>query len=508
MKINPIAKLKRSIQSASLISKILFILCCSFFVIWLISSRIYSLNYWLILTGLLGVLWLSSIALHSFKRHGAAGQKRNPFTPLIAMCMAVAVLCYGIGVFWEPTYSSASEPINWASDRLQEHLDEFGPQLARDYSGFLMEYPMNGSGTNTNLILTDENNKVLYREDTWLIGEHETLRALLCPATYETGTGFMILVDESESVVAAFQVDSGYFGESASGGYSSLTIKAKSAEETEEESGGDSLYERYFPSFGTTIDQAAIELALNTLGIENMDGTYSWIDVQNWGSEPIAEIGFSDNPAALVRELNALTAAERKELKEYLAWLESALSAAQKGAGDNNHPYRARILTSSDGSATLYMLYEYDSDALFPNRHRYLKALEICQLLHYLVLLMIPAIIVFLAFWVFVDAKKRGQSTPSLWAVLTLIGNVVAWIIYMLVRPQMAVGVTGQQMPKGVCPICGTKLRSDFIACPGCGILLRNRCKNCGKALENDWSFCPYCTNAIGKGIEGETEEE
>jgi len=66
----------------------------------------------------------------------------------------------------------------------------------------------------------------------------------------------------------------------------------------------------------------------------------------------------------------------------------------------------------------------------------------------------------------------------------------------------------GQTMPKGSCPICGTKLRSDFIACPGCGILLRSRCRNCGKALENDWSFCPYCTQAVVKEIPAAQTEE
>ena len=78
----------------------------------------------------------------------------------------------------------------------------------------------------------------------------------------------------------------------------------------------------------------------------------------------------------------------------------------------------------------------------------------------------------------------------------------------MLVRPQMMKTATGQPMPKGACPICGTKLNSDFIACPGCGILLRNRCKNCGKALENDWSFCPYCTTAVTKELPEPSEAE
>ena len=71
----------------------------------------------------------------------------------------------------------------------------------------------------------------------------------------------------------------------------------------------------------------------------------------------------------------------------------------------------------------------------------------------------------------------------------------------MMIRPQFVRTAAGQPMPKGVCPICGAKLRNEFIACPGCGILIRNRCKNCGRALENDWSFCPYCTQAVVKEL-------
>ena len=149
-----------------------------------------------------------------------------------------------------------------------------------------------------------------------------------------------------------------------------------------------------------------------------------------------------------------------------------------------------------------------DGEALYPLHRAWRDKLIFLNHLNNLGILMIPAIIVFLAFWVFVDAKKRGQSSPALWAVLTLIGNGIAWLIYMLIRPQMTISPTGQAAPRGVCPLCGTKLRTDFIACPGCGILLRSKCKGCGKALENDWSFCPYCTAAIVRAIPADANQD
>lgn len=62
-----------------------------------------------------------------------------------------------------------------------------------------------------------------------------------------------------------------------------------------------------------------------------------------------------------------------------------------------------------------------------------------------------------LAVWVFRDARKR-DFLPAMWGLLTLIGNVVAWLVYMLVRSR---GVGSR------CPRCGTALRSDFAYCPG-----------------------------------------
>jgi len=145
----------------------------------------------------------------------------------------------------------------------------------------------------------------------------------------------------------------------------------------------------------------------------------------------------------------------------------------------------------------MYILYEYDYNALNPRMASYNRKWQVRNYVLMAAYLLIPAVIVLLAFWVFTDAKRRGHKFPALWAVLTLIGNVIAWIIYMMVRPATTVNTEGKVVPKGTCPLCGTKLRSDFIACPGCGILLRSRCHNCSRALENDWSFCPYCTTQI-----------
>lgn len=56
------------------------------------------------------------------------------------------------------------------------------------------------------------------------------------------------------------------------------------------------------------------------------------------------------------------------------------------------------------------------------------------------------------------------------------------------VRPFVA--LSAEEAP--VCPTCGTGLRSDFAACPGCGRMLRERC-GCGRWFEEGWRCCPGC---------------
>ena len=85
--------------------------------------------------------------------------------------------------------------------------------------------------------------------------------------------------------------------------------------------------------------------------------------------------------------------------------------------------------------------------------------------------------------WVFRDARRRA-FLPAMRGLLTLIGNVVAWLVYMLVRSR---GVGSR------CPRCGTALRMGFAYCPACGAQVRRSCPACGHAAEDGWKVCPYC---------------
>lgn len=485
MKLGPFEKIRQLVHNSSKSSLILFILCCIGGVFCLLTNFE---SVAVLMTGLMGVLWLSSIALHSMKKQQPL--RRNPFTLLIILCVVA-----GIGFEWafihlhSYPYNEQHEPFNHFSNWLAEYVSDLNDL---DFGYINQEYHVVLNDEITcNIIVTDKDYNVLYAQNSFGSGGAATLRPLICPSRTYRGNGLMILLDEEENVVGSFYVDEGWIDASMEeNGMSSLTI-------SDTEAVRDPLYEKYFPSFGKYIDQEVMELRKWDIYFKSgKDGS-----IANWTGEIVDHIlhtGEIFNEEAIIDELNGLTAEERVRFIEYLDWLE----AARKAANNNgNGTLQARTMSSANGDFHAFLLYEYNYEALYPH----LNANETRKLYSYylswIALCMIPAAIVFLAFWVFVDAKKRGQKNPALWAILTLIGNVVTWIIYMMIRPQMMKTTAGQPMPKGSCPICGTKLKSDFIACPGCGILIRSRCKNCGKALENDWSFCPYCTQAVVKEI-------
>ena len=190
------------------------------------------------------------------------------------------------------------------------------------------------------------------------------------------------------------------------------------------------------------------------------------------------------------------TGEELAETEAYVRWENEQL--AQAG------PLRAdvRALTGAFAGRTLVCFY-LDNDALratdVEKAQMYAHALEAVAA----ALVLYAAFSLLLAVWVFRDARRR-DFLPAMWGLLTLIGNVVAWLVYMLVRSR---GVGSR------CPRCGTALRMGFAYCPACGAQVRRSCPACGHAAEDAWKVCPYCggelpespgpaQDAGGRGVE------
>ena len=499
-------KLKAAVRGASMSSRVLFILTAVSGALWLIFRL--EETYFL-LAGLMGVLWLSSIALHHVRSRNIP--RHNPFNILLAACAVLFIISMVIGESKDQAiYDDQLEPYNQFTEALAQELNEHGTDIINQEEVFLTsfsEYAM--QGVQYNLIITDEKDQVVWALNSWRSSAGGTVKPLLKGEGGEP----VLLLDEKQQVVGTAYADRSWLDARFLPTQSSLTRG---------ETISDELYDRYFPDFGRAIDYHMYRLAtenlmvsahgmLDSVHIDEGNNSavgveYNYVPLQLWNGDTVVGCDFSagESPysiASLVSELNGLTPEKREELKEYAAWYSELIDSMAHSGSHGDQPVYIRMIKNTDGTANAYLIYERNNHKLNPMIEQYSQDRMNSRFYSYFALCMIPAAIVFLAFWVFVDAKQRGKARPVLWAVLTLIGNVVTWIIYMLVRPQMAVGMSGQKMPRGSCPICGTKLRNDFIACPGCGILIRNKCRNCGRALENDWSFCPYCTSAVVKEL-------
>ncbi|MEG6584152.1 double zinc ribbon domain-containing protein [Dendrosporobacter sp. 1207_IL3150] len=109
------------------------------------------------------------------------------------------------------------------------------------------------------------------------------------------------------------------------------------------------------------------------------------------------------------------------------------------------------------------------------------------------------------AFWVYKDAKSRGQSknTALLWAVGTLAMLIVFLPLYLLFgrrKPEMrrndekTIDVEATVIEDSIsCPMCASKVKDDFKVCPYCSYTLQPKCEQCGHELKREWKACPNC---------------
>ncbi len=184
----------------------------------------------------------------------------------------------------------------------------------------------------------------------------------------------------------------------------------------------------------------------------------------------MTDVGYGEEQTATVSEED-IAAAEA-----YVRWENEALARVGELRAD------VRSLSDAFAGRTLVSFY-LDNDALraVDAERMQLHACAVEAITAALILY--AAFTLLLAVWVFRDARRR-DFLPAMWGLLTLIGNVVAWLVYMLVRSR---GVGSR------CPRCGTALRMGFAYCPACGAQVRRSCPACGHAAEDGWKVCPYC---------------
>lgn len=115
--------------------------------------------------------------------------------------------------------------------------------------------------------------------------------------------------------------------------------------------------------------------------------------------------------------------------------------------------------------------------------------------------MIIPVIVMTLlwlliSIWVYNDAERRGMS-GILWALLVFFGNIIALIIYLIVRSGSASQVSATLSGTYQCPNCNASIQKDFSICPYCGTNLKSTCPKCKKEVETSWEYCPSCGSRI-----------
>jgi len=125
-----------------------------------------------------------------------------------------------------------------------------------------------------------------------------------------------------------------------------------------------------------------------------------------------------------------------------------------------------------------------------------------------LVLFLVVALWLGLAYWAFRDARRRLDDglLVGLATLLSLTIPYMGVLIYMLFRPPETLGDVrardlelrtleehlGQHALR--CPVCRAEIAEDYRVCPVCRTRLKQLCVECFAPLEPSWQVCPYCT--------------
>src|SRR3954469_17658935 len=98
--------------------------------------------------------------------------------------------------------------------------------------------------------------------------------------------------------------------------------------------------------------------------------------------------------------------------------------------------------------------------------------------------------VVFLAAYVYRDARRRGMNAPRwLFMVLVLLPAYLAvgFVVYFVLR---------EPLPYH-CPKCGTMVSARFNYCPGCKYELNRTCSSCQGEVGDMDKYCPHCGNDV-----------
>ena len=103
----------------------------------------------------------------------------------------------------------------------------------------------------------------------------------------------------------------------------------------------------------------------------------------------------------------------------------------------------------------------------------------------FVIAMVIPVLI---GVYVYRDASDRGMNAVLWTLVAVLAPSLIGFIIYLLVRSNYS---------NLKCRVCGTRVRENYVVCPGCGTKLKPCCPNCSAPVEPGWKVCPRCAASL-----------
>lgn len=110
--------------------------------------------------------------------------------------------------------------------------------------------------------------------------------------------------------------------------------------------------------------------------------------------------------------------------------------------------------------------------------------------------------------WTYYDIRARSQDVyVHIFATaLVLVFNVFGLLLYFILRPRESLAEAYERSleeesllqeleDRPHCPRCRQRVSSDFMVCPSCHVILKNRCvaESCGRLVNPRWELCPYC---------------
>lgn len=120
--------------------------------------------------------------------------------------------------------------------------------------------------------------------------------------------------------------------------------------------------------------------------------------------------------------------------------------------------------------------------------------------------LILPLAMLFLwiavVLWVYRDAEQRGID-GVLWGLLVFVGNIIALLIYLIVRKEETSRPLSNTSAPGsrLCPSCRAGVQAGFAFCPHCGSTMKDECPACNKPVAIEWQRCPFCGERLARQV-------